>query len=489
MSSFVTNVLKLISGSIVAQAVGILLIPIISRLYTPDDFGVFQVFLSIAGILAIISCFSYQLAIMLPKEDRDAANLAALSTVLVVATSTVSGAVLIIFAESIAATLSFPALAGYIGLIPILVFLNGLFFILNYWLSRREKFGTVAGGRVANSLVNKGVQIGAGIGVASPLGLIAGAVTGYLSANLIMLFEVRKDLALFSSVTLTRVKALAFRYRKFPIFTSWSTAANEISRQISPIFLAFFFTPTVVGLYSLAYQVVSLPLSLVGTAVSQVFFQKVSEVRKQTGNIGPIVEEVHRRLVTISIFPMLLLLIIGEELFVFFLGAQWYDAGFYVKLLVPWLFFMFVSSPLTAIFNVLEKQGAGLAFELVLLASRAVTLTIGGMSGDPVIAILLFSLTGALFSAFMNIWLLKLAGLDYVRECYLWCADLLTGVLITTPLIVAKFLSFSIMLLFAIAIAVSLIYYGLAVARDPFLKEWVAEFFQGIKRFISQSSR
>ncbi|WP_342677121.1 lipopolysaccharide biosynthesis protein [Methanofollis sp. UBA420] len=489
MSRFVTNVLKLVSGSVIAQAAGVLLIPVISRLYTPDDFGVFQVFLSIAGILAIISCFSYHLAIMLPREDEDAANLAVLSVVLVVATSAVSGAVLLIFAENIAAALNFPALAGYIGLIPVLVLLNGLFFVLNYWLSRREKFGTVAGGRVANSLVNKGVQIGAGIGVASPLGLIGGAVAGYGAADILMLGEVRKDRHLLSSVTLARVRALAVRYRKFPIFTSWSTAANEVSRQISPIFLAFFFTPAIVGLYSLAYQTVSLPLGLVGTAVSQVFFQRASEERKKTGKIGPIVQEVHRRLVAISIFPMLLLLLIGEEMFVFFLGPQWYEAGFYVKLLVPWIFFMFVSSPLTTIFSVLEKQGAGLVFDLVLLASRVVSLTIGGMTGDPVIAILLFSLTGAFFCAFMNLWLLKLAGLDYLRECYLWCADLAVGLLIAAPLIAAKFLSLPALALLAIAFVVSLVYYARVVVRDPFLKGWVAGFYQEIKRFINQSSR
>jgi lipopolysaccharide exporter len=489
MSRFVTNVLKLVSGSVIAQAAGVLLIPVITRLYAPADFGVFQVLLSIAGILAIVSCFSYHLAIMLPKEDEDAANLAALSAVLVVATSAVSGAVLLLFADSIAAALNVPALADYIGLIPVLVFLNGLFFVLNYWLSRREKFGTVAGGRVANSLVNKGVQIGAGIGSASPVGLIAGAVAGYGAANLLMAGEVRKDRALFSSVTRARVRAVAVRYKKFPIFTSWSTAANEVSRQVSPIFLAFFFTPAVVGLYSLAYQAVSLPLGLIGTAVSQVFYQRASEERKKTGKIGPIVEEVHRRLVAISIFPMLLLLIIGEEMFVLLLGAQWYEAGFYVKLLVPWIFFMFVSSPLTVIFSVLEKQGAGLAFDLVLLASRVASLTIGGMTGDPVIAILLFSLTGAIFCAFMNLWLLKLAGLDYLRECSLWCADLLVGLLIATPLIAAKILSLPPVALLVIASVVSLVYYARAVARDPFLKEWVAGFFQEIKRFINQVSR
>lgn len=489
MSRFITNVLKLVSGSVIAQAAGVLLIPVISRLYSPADFGVFQVFLSIAGILAVVSCLSYHLAIMLPKEDEDAANLAVLSVVLVTATSAVSGVVLVLFAGPIATALNFPDLAGYVGLIPVIVFLNGLFFVLNYWLSRREKFGTVAGGRVANSLVNKGVQIGAGVGAPSPLGLIGGTAAGYGAADLLMLRTVRSDFALFSAVTPARIRALAVRYKKFPIFTSWSTAANEVSRQISPLFLAFFFNSVVVGLYSLAYQVVSLPLGLVGTAVSQVFFQRASEERKRTGDIGPIVEEVHRRLVAISIFPMLLLLLIGQELFVFFLGPQWYEAGFYVKLLVPWIFFMFVSSPLTTIFSVLEKQGAGLVFDLLLLASRLASLTIGGMTGDPVIAILLFSLTGALFCAFMNLWLLKLAGLDYARESYLWCVDLATGIIIAAPLIAAKILAFSPLVLLAVASVVTVVYYARTIVRDPFLKGWVVGFVREIQKFINQSSR
>lgn len=489
MARFITNVLKLVSGSVIAQAAGVLLIPVISRLYSPADFGVFQVFLSIAGILAVVSCFSYHLAIMLPAEDEDAANLAVLSVVLVAATSVVSGVVLVLFAGPIATVLNFPELAGYVGLIPVIVFLNGLFFVLNYWLSRREKFGTVAGGRVANSLVNKGVQIGAGVGAPSPIGLIGGAAAGYGAADLLMLRTVRSDFALFSSVTRARIWGLAVRYKKFPIFTSWSTAANEVSRQISPLFLAYFFNSVVVGLYSLAYQVVSLPLGLVGTAVSQVFFQRASEERKRTGDIGPIVEEVHRRLVTISIFPMLLLLIIGEELFVFFLGPQWYEAGFYVKLLVPWIFFMFVSSPLTVIFSVLEKQGAGLVFDLLLLASRVVSLTIGGMTGDPIMTILLFSLTGALFCAFMNLWLLKLAGLDYAREGYLWCVDLAVGIVIAAPLVAAKRLSFSPVVLLAVALVVSVVYYTRAVVRDPFLKEWVVGLVRGIQNIITQGSR
>ena len=83
MSNFVANVLKLVSGSVTAQILSILLVPLITRIYSPDDLGIFQIFLSISGILIIFSTFSYQFAIMLPKKEEDSANLAFLCAILV----------------------------------------------------------------------------------------------------------------------------------------------------------------------------------------------------------------------------------------------------------------------------------------------------------------------------------------------------------------------------------------------------------------------
>ena len=298
MSRFITNVLKLVSGSVIAQALGILLVPIITRLYSPGDYGAFQVFLSISSILAVLSCLSYQLAIMLPKEEEDSANIVTLCIALVSIISVVSGGVFILLSGWVGETLNTPDLSQYLIFLPVVVFLNGLFVVVNYWLSRRVRFGTLATAQVANSVSSKFVQIGTGFGSASPLGLILGLIAGYGAALLVMLRGIREDLPLFRSVSLSRITYLAKRYRRFPLFTSWSTVANSASLQVAPLMLASFFSPVVVGFYGVAHMVVNMPMSLIGSATGQVFFQKASEEMNRTGSVKTVVREVHQRLVS-----------------------------------------------------------------------------------------------------------------------------------------------------------------------------------------------
>lgn len=129
MSNFITNVLKLVSGSVAAQALGILLIPIITRIYNPDDFGIFQLFISISGILVIVSTFSYQLAIMLPKTEEDAANVTSMCTILVTITSLLVGVVVLLAPGNIDDIFNTPGISKYLPLLPLIVFLNGIFFL------------------------------------------------------------------------------------------------------------------------------------------------------------------------------------------------------------------------------------------------------------------------------------------------------------------------------------------------------------------------
>jgi O-antigen/teichoic acid export membrane protein len=145
MSNFITNVLKLVSGSVASQVLGILLIPIITRIYNPDDFGIFQLFMSISGILVIVSTFSYQFAIMLPKTEEDAANVTSLCTVLVVITSLLTGIVVLLIPVNIDEIFNTPGISSYLPLLSLIIFLNGMFFVQNYWLSRRTRFGLSQG--------------------------------------------------------------------------------------------------------------------------------------------------------------------------------------------------------------------------------------------------------------------------------------------------------------------------------------------------------
>jgi len=479
MSRFITNVLKLVSGSVVAQALGILLVPIITRLYSPGDYGVFQLFLAISSILAVLSCLSYQLAIMLPKEDEDSANLVVLCLKLICVISVISGGGFIFLSGWVGEVLNTPDLSKYLVFLPVIVFLNGMFLVLNYWLSRRVRFGAIATAQVANSVSSKAVQIGAGIGSASPLGLVLGLIAGYGVALLIMLRGIREDLSLFRAVNPSRIRQLAIRYKRFPLFTSWSTVANSVSLQVAPLMLASFFSPVVVGFYGMAQTIINMPMSFIGSAIGQVFFQKASEEKNRTGSVKTIVREIHQRLISIGLFPILILMIIGEELFALVLGAQWGTAGEYACILAPWMFLVFIASPLSTIFSVLEKQSVGLAFNLMVLLSRITVLYVGGIYGNPVITLVLYSLTGVFFWGWMNLYILKISGVSYRDGLEDFSRFLLVALAAVIPLVIVKYLSLSLYILFIVTGIVTCIYYAIVISRDPVLKKEFKGILQG----------
>ncbi|MDG6250522.1 oligosaccharide flippase family protein, partial [Methanocalculus sp.] len=337
MSRFLKNTIKLGSATALAQLLGILLIPFITRLYAPADFGVNQIFVSTVLIIGAISCLSYELSIMLPKTDREAAHIVVFCFSLIVIISSIAGIAFWVFSDFIEKALNVPGFSRFVFLLPFGIFFYGSTLVLSFWLSRRTRFGTIAVSKVASSISNKVVQIGFGLISASPLGLIAGSLANNVVYGITMLKGIRNDLKFFQHVSFGEMKALAMRYIKFPIFSSGSTLANVASVNVTSYLLAFFFGPVVLGYYAIAYTVVKLPLKLIGDALIDVFYQKASEEKRAKGSINNVVQQVHRRLISIGIFPFLILMIIGEDLFCLFLGAEWSNAGLYAKILSPWL--------------------------------------------------------------------------------------------------------------------------------------------------------
>jgi lipopolysaccharide exporter len=481
MATFFSNTLKLVSGNIIAQIIGIILIPLITRLYLPADFGIFQLFSSIFAIIVIFSCLSYQLAIMLPNEDEDSANIVALCCILITIISFISGCFFIIFSDTIGNILNAPALSQYLIFIPLVVFVNSLFNVLIVWLSRTKRFGDIAAAQVVNSISNKGVQIGFGIYAPSPIGLISGVIVGYSAAIGFRFRSIKNDLFLFRKVRWNNIRNLAIRYKNFPLFMLWSEVANTLSTQIVPLLLVFFFTPEIVGYYALANMVVFLPMGLIGNATAQVFFQKACEEKNRTGSITNIVREIQQRLISIGMFPMFVLIIIGEELFSFVLGSQWYIAGQYAGILAPWLLFVFIAAPLSTIFSVLEKQTVDLAFNILILISRFVVLVVGGIYGDPVTTLILFSLTGVLFWGGMNLYLVKLSGITYRVALFDYLKFFFLAFIVAMPLLAIKLLSMPLYILFITAGVVSFIYYLIVILNDSLLKNEVVRALQGFR--------
>lgn len=485
MTHFITNIARLVSGSVLSQALGIVLIPIITRLYQPGDIGVLQVFISLSAILALFSTLSYHYAIMLPEKDDDSINIVALCILLLMINSIFVLMICIYNSEWLSQMINAPQIAEYMIFIPIAVFLNGLAMILNIWLARNEKFSLIAIAGITNSFTGRITQIVSGLIHASANGLILGVILGNIVTNLFMLRDLIKDYDLIRKVSYRDIAKLAMRYKRFPIFNLGSTTANEISRQ-SPIFmLSIFFNTSIVGYYSLAFQVVSLPMSFIGGAIAQVFYQKATEDKNKSGSISEIVGQFHWVLLSIGLFPMIVLFIIGDNIFQLVFGQSWSSSGTYARILVPWLFLMFISSPLSSVFYILEKQSIALAFDIILLASRILSLYLGGLYGDPYVAVILFSITGALANFIMNLAILSLSKVHILDEAVKICKLFMLAVTLSLPLVVEKIWMKEPFELLLAATGLTLIYYFIIAARDPLFRPYMTKYIIRIRACFS----
>ncbi|AKB51017.1 O-antigen flippase Wzx [Methanosarcina barkeri str. Wiesmoor] len=485
-TSFIADILKLISGNITAQFLSIISVFLAVKIYNPEDIGISHLILSISSVLIIFSTFSYQFAIMLPKTEEDSANLACLCAILVTLTSLITALIMLFFPKYVGYLFNAPEISKYLIYIPAIIFLNGIFLTQNYWLSRKTSFGVIAGSKVINSVSTGALQLAIPIWNASPLGLIVGSIAGYGNADLFMLKGIREDLRIFKKVSLKKVKEMAIQYKDFPLFNSSSTLTNTISLQIPTLLLGHYYGTSIVGYFFLANQILNIPLGFLGAAIEQVFFQKISAVKNgnEPGGMKDIVGEVYKKLILIGVFPTILLLILGKEIFTFIYGESWYISGIYIKILVPWIFLVFISQPISSLYMVFDKQGVWFTFSITLLISRVIALVIGGTYGSPEFALGLFSFTGVLFWIWNNSYLLNLAGINKIESTKMFAKCMTISTIVLLPLILLKVFSVN---FYIICLAVGLItpvYYGITLHDDPTFKRIFSALLCDVKNKI-----
>lgn len=398
---FARGVGLLVGGTAGSQVLLVLVSPLLTRLYTPDDFGLLAVYSALLALFGVIASLRYQLAIPLPEDDESASNVVALCLIVVAGITLVSALAVFIAGDRIASLLGAPRLARYLWLLPVGVFFSGAQEALRYYAIRRKAFGTIASTSVQRSLVNIVMQLfGFKLGA---FGLIAAQATsqGAGSISLGKLFFRRRQLA---AISWAGVREQARKYQQFPLFSTWSGFLNTAGQQLPPMLFAALFNPAIAGLYSLANRVLSLPMSVIGSAIGQVFLSEAAIAHREQ-RLGPLVARLHARLAHIGLPPALLLAFAGPEVFARIFGDQWREAGTYARWMAPWLYLVFVSSPLSSIFSVMEKPKEGMVFQGVLFGTRLLALYIGAMSGSVVVTVACFSLAGAVCWLGFLFWL------------------------------------------------------------------------------------
>lgn len=400
-----------------AQGLAVMVAPVLTRLFEPEAFGVAALFVSITSVINVVACLRYELAIVLPQTDEEAANLLGGCLLIVLGVAGSTAISVYFFADYMAQQLNSSELGNYFWLVPPVVFVNGLILALSYWNNRTKQFGRISIIKAVSSVVTQGTKFGAGLlGFISVGVLIWATAFGQFVAAATLTWQIwRCDWRLLrSTVTKDRIVVNLKRYYRFPLYNTWSALLNSASHQLPALMLAYFFSKTVVGYYALGMMVLNMPLKMLGEAIAQVFFQKASETCNRKGDVSIVVREVYSRLVSLGLFPILVLTLLSEDLFVIAFGDRWAEAGQYIQILGPLLFFQFLSSPISTLFAVLEKQHYGLFFNILLFGTRIASIIVGGMAGDIRLTLVLFVSTGVACYGFLSFWLISKAGLSAV---------------------------------------------------------------------------
>lgn len=395
-SEFSRNVVTLMTGATVAQAIPVAISPILTRLYGPEDFGVLALFVALTSIFGAIANGRYELAIMLPESDEDALNVAALGLLIAAALSFLLLCIAVAFNGPISVLLGNGDIGPWLYLVPLTVLFMGLFNALNYYNNRLKQYRDIARTGMLKSVVLAATQLGLGFLKVGAGGLVAGQVLSALLANARLLKNTTRRVDWRVVVRRDRMLALAARYRDFPKYSMPAILANTLSQQLTNILVSSFFSVATLGYYSLVQRVLGMPSALVGNAVSQVFFKQAVAERKETGLAISTFDSTVKKLVFISVPVFFVLYLVVEDLFAVVFGERWRVAGIYAKLLLPFFAIRFVVAAVTTINSVFEKQRISLAWQILLLIVSISTVLIAHFAGFTFTTfIIMFSISGS----------------------------------------------------------------------------------------------
>jgi lipopolysaccharide exporter len=410
--SLAGDVLKLGTGTASSQLIGVAAAPIIARIFSPEAFGGLAILAAVSGTIAVVACLRYELAILLPEKDEDAAYLVWVCFLFVIASTVVSALLIWIAGDSFWRLLRASTVSSYAWLIPVNVFFAGISALLTSWNTRQRQFSRLMVLEVILRISITGSQVLIGLaGFVSAGALMFTTVFGMAVTTSVLGIQTWRESSrmLLAGLSQARMILALKRYASFPKFSAAAILLNTFSSHLPPVLLSGFLSVGTAGQFAFSNRLLRIPSKLIGTNFSQAFFPRVAEARL-TGTLGSSVESAIAYLLKMSVFPCLLLAFIGKDLFLVAFGQKWVQAGVFTQILSVWLLAWFVASPLTTVFVVLEEQALELRFQVANVFIRGGSILVGGLFGSAELAVLLFAISGMCLYGTYSAMVIKKSG-------------------------------------------------------------------------------
>ena len=354
-SELLRNTSILISGTAVAQLIPILIQPILRRYYTPDTFGAYSVYLSFVGIFAIIASFKYDLAIILPRKDKDASNILFLSVLISIIINVLFFLIILLWDDEI---LSFFNLsekfADFLYFIPLGIFFYSFYQSINNWLTRKKGFLPIS----INKFVRRGVEGISQIGlrfVNNSSGIIYGDILGHIANIISGIWQSEKRGLSIRLLSPVKMKYLLRKYSDFPKFNVIPSFMSACSYLLPVIFLNKFYSSEQAGYFDLSKLLLSIPLALISTSISNVLLQSLSEKCRNNLSIRKDLLLVLIIISSIAVLEILIISFFGVGLFKLFFGEIWGFSGRISQILVWSYALNFFVASFSAVFISLNR--------------------------------------------------------------------------------------------------------------------------------------
>ena len=414
-SEFNRNVLTLVSGTTIAQLITLLCSLVLSRLYSPGDFGIFTLFISISSVISLVLAGRYELAINLPKTDREGINVLGFSFKINLINTSILFVISIvlyfvfdyIFKENI-------LLKRWLIFIPFIASFLNLSNIFQNWFIRKKDFRVISYGKIINSFVNNGIAIALGFLVFGAWGIFIGNLFGLIA--LVLFFGIlfynkyKQDLSQIDKVDM---KELSSRYIDLPKANSFQSVIDAFQTQGITYLMAIFFSSTTIGLYAMTLRILQAPISLIISSITQVFYQKASEQYCHGIDIRPIIKKTVLKTLYIALPLIVVAMIFSPVVFAVVFGERWREAGVYARILAPWIFLDFIRIPISQVPIIVNKQKTQLFYSLfnnliVILAMLYAGLVIHNIRTG----LILISLFQVFYIIGIVLWIYRIAKIN-----------------------------------------------------------------------------
>jgi O-antigen/teichoic acid export membrane protein len=466
---FTRHFLVLLSGTATSQLILVAITPILTRLYSPDSFGLIAILTGILSVLTVLSSLRYAQALAIVNSDLERNNILLLCNGITIINFALSVILIRMFGQSILDWFDISVDPVIMWLVPIGFLFAGAQNTYRLLHIGRRNFQIIAISQITKTMVTVILQLS--LFTFGEVGISIGYILGFGFAALVMLVPVLRVAVLSPEWSLVGILKAAYRYKDFPIYSSWAGLINNINQYLPYFIFPFYFGVVGTGLFLLAHRMTFAPVSMLIKTTADVLMPYAAEAHHE-GRLDALVLRTIATLTAIASIPCVLIAVVSPYIFPMLFGSEWALSGELAKYIAIAVFFNTIGNPISRLIPILERQGVGLGFNIIMFIVRSVAIFMGAMQNSIVLATLYFSVSSAIVWCGYILIIAHLSGASWIRAIMLMIRFILFPVVAFVPYWFAVFFSNGDQLTYAFMgfgfIVVTA--YGLYATRQGFIK-------------------